>query len=216
MGDGPKIAAELAAMAAEKVHDPRQVQIKESVDGEYVDLELTTGDPQNPGLLGASIAPVNGEPKAMIKGIWAGTKRQGEATGLMQALVVDLKHRGINELWSYTVSAEALKFRASFFGPEALHFYDFLHPEKGFLPLTVDEAIATAERVDELKGQNKLQETASNFGLCVDLDQVDASSWTEPTPSAAPMVDLVGGASVPTNLELKRREDDDNQFELAA
>ena len=209
------MAKQLADIAAETDQYPKQVEIKEERLGPDLFFELTTGDPTHAGMMRAAVQMVNGEPKAAIEGVWAGTKKRGEATRLMQALILTLQQRGVHELWSYTLTSDALKFREKFFGEDALHFYDSQHPENGFLPLTVDQAIATAEQIEKRNRQDR-HAPSNKFGVVVDLDRVDSSGWTAPTPSTEPMLDLEFADPVfPASLSIARENDDDDLRQAA-
>lgn len=212
--DAQGVIPELGDAVAKYDHHAEQVMLSEEQVGQYTVLQLNTGLKDEPGVISASIAEVNGKPKAMVEGFGVTNRDKGEGTRLMQALIVSLKQRGVHELWSYSVSTDALRFRERFFGEAKLHFYDSDHPEKGFLPLTVDEVIATSERLDELRQPQaprvspiRPATTEHKFGICVSLDEVDSSSWAEPTPSSRQIGDLVLNISkIPTHLALDQAE----------
>jgi hypothetical protein len=158
------------------------VQYSEYRDPEEWIIRFTTGEPNArpeggpSGVLVVTLHDVGGETKAMLDGLGVHNRKQGEATRLMQSAIVRLKELGVHELWSYSATVDALKFRRKVFGDAIMHFYDPEHPEKGFLPMSVDQAIDSYDLHHTDDDYNYYYD----LGIAVNLDGIDTAGWASP------------------------------------
>ena len=104
--------------------------------------------------------------------------RQGMGRKIMEAYVVALKQKGVDELWSSSISPEALGLRVKLFGAEALNFYDDGDPEHRLLPINLDQVVESNNRLAslELSGEVGAQ---SYLGAYVDISKIDTTGWQQ-------------------------------------
>ena len=104
--------------------------------------------------------------------------RHGMGRKIMEAYVVALKQNGVDELWSCSISPEALGLRVKLFGAEALNFYDDSDPEHRLLPINLEQAIESNNRIayQEMAGEDSSQ---SYLGAYVDISKIDTTGWQQ-------------------------------------
>ncbi len=108
-------------------------------------------------------------------------QRQGLGERLLKAYCVEARANGARDLWSDSVSSQALGLRAKVFGLENLHFYDNEYPQYGFLPLSLDQAFATNTRINQLDTIDPDRRAPqSHIGVYVNLEQIDMHDWEQP------------------------------------
>lgn len=106
----------------------------------------------------------------------------GIGSRLLKAFTAECKDRGATTLWSHGVSNDALNLRRKVFGDEALKFYDDRYGDRSFLPMTIEQAIGTNQRIDALDDDNADRpDPHGHIGVCVDLQMIDTSMWEKPT-----------------------------------
>ena len=110
----------------------------------------------------------------------SGLQRQGIGERLLRAFTAEAKQLGVVQLWSDSITPMALRLRAKVFGEANLHFYDGDHIEKGFFPITVEQAIQCDDRLLEAEATRGEESQLGYIGVFVDLDVIDTSTWELP------------------------------------
>lgn len=105
---------------------------------------------------------------------------KGIGERLMRCFVAEAKHQGAQELWSDNVSNMALGLRARIFGADAMTFYDSDHPEFGFLPISLEQAMDTNDRMIDAWNSDEDEIPPGDIGAYVNLDLIDTSDWLRP------------------------------------
>ena len=123
---------------------------------------------------------VSGRLAGDVQRFEAKPQRQGIGTRLFQAMIVELQKRKVEELWSASVTAEALALRIKLLGKNVMTYYDLTSKgEQLLLPLTDEQAIQSRKLFDEFFSQSPEEELEA-FGVMVNLADIDSSSWLGP------------------------------------
>lgn len=110
-----------------------------------------------------------------------GLQGYGIGKRLFKAFVAECQDIGVTDLYSYSVSDQALLMRKSIFGEDGLQFYDDDHQAEGVLPVTLEQAFETNRRIDELNVVNPKREAPSGYiGVYLDLASLDTRGWERP------------------------------------
>jgi len=134
------------------------------------------------GGLDAAVTQKDDRLEAKLMTIDANPPERGTGSKLMKALVVELKARKVTDLWSDSLSEDALAMRLKVFGEELLHFYDPDHLEDGFLPMNIQQARSSRHRLDAYTYDNP-DSLILGPGVYVDLSKVDSAEWHRPEKS---------------------------------
>lgn len=127
----------------------------------------------------------NGVMSASVSHLYVSRQLRGQGLGarLMKSFVAEAKSFGAIGLWSDNVSNMALGLRAKIFGEAALEFYDEDDEDRMFLPMTLEQAVATNNRINTIwqyrDAQND-EEWIGDIGVFIDLQAVDTSTWERP------------------------------------
>ena len=104
-------------------------------------------------------------------------RRMGVGTRMYQAMAVLLRSMDIQTFESSSVTTDALRVRASVFGPESMQFYAPGKPDE-ILPLTFAEAFDRAMHIEDAAAMSGLPLTY--LGVHTDLTGIDVSQWEMP------------------------------------
>jgi GNAT superfamily N-acetyltransferase len=107
--------------------------------------------------------------------------RRGLGERLLKAFIATSKEIGATELWSESVSNPALGLRARVLGSRVLQFYDGTSLDEGMLPMTLDQARLSNDRIDYLNTLNPDRSyPIPHVGVYVDLQAINTSNWETP------------------------------------
>jgi GNAT superfamily N-acetyltransferase len=140
----------------------------------FIDLGLGSDN-----YISGDITQLHGATVALIHQMYVSRLLRGKGLGerLLRTFVAEAKDRGAEELWSDNISNMALRLRARIFGTAALHFYDSDNTERGFLPMTYQQAVETNDRVLSTMDPDNGEPICGDIGAYVDLRNVDTSRW---------------------------------------
>lgn len=107
-----------------------------------------------------------------------GMQGHGIGTGLLKGLVVVAESYGAEELWSVSVSSQALAVRGKVFGKQAMRYYDSWRDEPDFLDINYDEAMKVARSLDRIQEVESDKLAAIGcLGVYIDFDDIETDDW---------------------------------------